>query len=680
MIPSLESLFKLIILFVKTNKKYILIILILLANLSVFFLDKGIFREIDVTRGIQGNADLAGKFWGNQFFSIKPDKVKGNEIDSATAYAPSFLTLKVGSTGLKGLSFKYGISDNAIGRGDGVVFKIEALTNTDNEPRVIFEDIILPASNKEENKLYSDKIKLDDYKNSNLKLFFVTEDNGNNAFDQAFWADVKATYQVPIYFYYFVLVSFILLFVVCRPLYFIEFFRKNKIEYLIPFLLFFAFLYLYFLTQGTYHFHEYRQGTYYNWLAQQFYFDRLGEPVVRVEGENDMSYFEGRKFLYFGPLPAVLHLIYLKIFKSIIFGSLLTYIFSITNLLLFWLNLLKIKRRYFPEYSIWSASLMFATYAAGPLLFCVSRSFIYEEAIIVGSAFLLGGIYFYLSGLFRENGRNLLFFVGNIMVALAFLSRSDLILYSIIPILFLFLTLKKKSIKDLFKLFAKATIVYLPILAAISLFLTYNYLRFHDPIETGVSYISSGSQEGKNRILNKQLNSKYYIPYNLYNYFLAVPDYNEKKYKDITVGLFPKLEDSHYVYSIFLSFPLSSFIFYYFYLLFRKKEKLNKELKIILLIISFPTIIVLGALLTFTGATRRYLLDFFPPMLIISYVGLELFMINVMRQKRITIYLLLLIALLFSFVLNYMTTCNFAFKGNMEKCMNIYNKEYILLN
>ncbi len=325
--------------------KLILIILLLFVNVIIFFIDKGTLRQVDFTSRISTSKELGQNYWGNQFYGYEPKKIGATEQNGITAYAPSVYSLNLPKKQNGKINFEYGINDDASIRGDGMLFEI-FIQPKEHDKQLVFSNALLPLEKISDNKIYSGEIDLSKFKDRNVTLLFVTGENGNNAFDQGFWSNVRYTFLSPILFRASLLISLFLIFMI---LYFekVKFFwQKNKLSIFLILLIIFAFLYLFFVTQGTYTFHEYRQGTYYNWLSNQFDQGKLSSNVAPDETGGDFSYYNGKKYLYFGPLPAVLHLAYYRIFDSKIFGSVLTYISALINLLFFWLILFEIKHRH----------------------------------------------------------------------------------------------------------------------------------------------------------------------------------------------------------------------------------------------------------------------------------------------------------------------------------------------
>lgn len=658
--------------------KIILIGILLLANVIVFFNNKGTFRQIDFTGRIQSSKEFETKYWGNQFYGYEPKKIGAAESNGITAYAPSVYKLDLLTKKNSKLHFEYGINDDASVQGNGMTFEVY-IQPREGAKQLLFSNTLLPAENISDNKIYSGEIDLSKFRDKSITLLFITGDNGNNAYDQGFWANVNYSFLSPVLSRAGLLISLLLLLIIIYFEKVKKFWQENKLAIFLILLIVFGLLYFYFITQGTYNFHEYRQGTYYNWLSNQFDQGKTGSYAAPNEHGNDFTYYNGKKFLYFGPLPAAIHLIYYKVFDGMIYGSVLTYVFALINLLFFWLILIKIKNKYFDQSSLFGVILFFITYTCGPIMFCMSRSFIYEESIIVGSTFLSIGIFVLLSKYLKDNLNYRALSMTGFFITLAFFCRYTLILYLVIPLALLFSEVQVRDRKGWQEFAKKFLYLISPILIGIILIFFYNYSRFNNVLEFGVSYIENGNAEDGSRIDKKLANNLQYIPYNLYNYFVALPSIQKDSSTLInTVGAFPKLTGKEFTTSVFLNSPLLLFALYLGFKVRRRRDFVPAKLGKILLAIFIGSSITIGYLLTFLGSTRRYIQDFLPFLLIIAFVGMEKFLVTV--KRKYILYFFLIIIIIYTFLINSATTCNFSFWGQMDKCLNIYNKDYILLN
>jgi len=652
--------------------KLVLFLLIISLNTALYFFHDST-RSKNVTREVQGHIELQNQYWGNQFFKNENHFVNEEVFSGLTAYSPSLYSLSLGNKDQKKIKFNYGISNAADGRGDGVIFKVLLVKKGETTSKVVFQETVLPEK-KENNSLRTGIIDLREYQKIPIQLIFLVDKRENNAYDQSFWSNIEYSYSSPTTFYILRTLSAFLLLIIVYFEKFIYFAKKNQLLLLLPFLVFFAFLYLFFLTKGTYTFHEYSQGTYYNWLADLFDRGMLGETTQYSEGGSDKSYYQGKRYLYFGPFPAIIHFIILKIFSVLPNSSTLTYVFSIINLFLFWLLMMMLERKFFSKRYTFGALAVFITYASGPLLFCTSRSWVYEEGIILGTTFLVASTYCFLNDFFSDKKGFSNILLSGFFFTFAFLSRYNLILFAIISlILFVYSFLKKNKII----VFKKALVFSIPVLIGLLFIFTYNYLRFNDIKEFGFSYVQTSNPEDIKRNKLGQGNSLKYLKYNLYHYFITMPNISKRNAKQYisTIGHFPKLVGTEYASSVFLNLPITLFFFLFLLGIWKKRGKIPDKLFVSSIAILAGLLIMVFYLSTFMGNTRRYTQDFIPYMALLSFIGMRIYY-NKLRKLK-TLQIIIIIALLYTFLINTAVTCQYTTHGNMNRCLKIYNKEFI---
>ncbi|OGY23532.1 MAG: hypothetical protein A2Y57_01550 [Candidatus Woykebacteria bacterium RBG_13_40_7b] len=459
-----------------------------------------------------------------------------------------------------------------------------------------------------------------------------------------------------------------------------RFFKESKIFYLIVLFLFFAFIYKFFLSQGTWHFFEYRQGSYYNFLAKSFLNLKLW---VSTEPVADGLYFNGHSFFSWGPPPAVLHALLIVIKGGEVYGSTLTYVFSLINLIIFWSIIIKLSKIFFKEVRLLILIPIFIAYASGPILFNVGRGFVYEESIIIASTFLLSSILFLLFYLESQDKKNLFLLLSGGSFGLAILTRFNLAMYGpLILLYFLLGSLERFPPKNISLSFVKKFIVFtLPIILAISLQFAYNYSRFGNILEFGLKYQQVGESKDKERQSNNRFMSLQYIPYNAANYFFA-PIYINKNFQLInhetknTIGDFPKLTQVVDTGSIFLASPiLLSTLLSFLYIPFLIR---NKKLLIFLAATQAGLIFfLLFGIFNILSSALRYAQDFIPIFYILSFLGLMLLFKRLNFALAIFISIILFVVSTYSFVLGSYKTCERwigypDWGGKTKNCIKFY--------
>lgn len=227
--------------------------------------------------------------------------------------------------------------------------------------------------------------------------------------------------------------------------------------------------------------------------------------------DGDCADFEGRLYVIFPPVPAVIATPFVAAFGVDFAGfAVLGALASAVALVLWWriFALLGLDNRL-------SAWLLLALAFGSPLYYATIRSdqvWFYAQAI----AFMLVTIAIY------EVVRGGRLWIAGLSIGAAFLSRQMSILY--LPFLF---ALALKPGEPLISLrkphIVRALQLGLPVLGAVGLYLAYNQLRFGNPLDTGYAYIASPGESGgwiSKRIGEIGLFSLQYFFFNVFHLFV----------------------------------------------------------------------------------------------------------------------------------------------------------------
>lgn len=149
----------------------------------------------------------------------------------------------------------------------------------------------------------------------------------------------------------------------------------------------------------------------------------------------------------------------------------------------------------------------------------------------------------------------------------------------------------------------KIVLLFIPIIITILMTGFYNYLRFHNPLETGYSYINSLGPDLQEAISHGFFSSTH-IPTNLYFLLLKSPDLIRINNINYTSS-FPYLQANPWGMSIFFTSPLFLYIF-----LSRLNSKYILSSLITVLAILIPVLTYFGVGIYQYGF--RYAVDFYP--------------------------------------------------------------------
>lgn len=217
--------------------------------------------------------------------------------------------------------------------------------------------------------------------------------------------------------------------------------------------------------------------------------ERVREGLVRGKDYLwDVAYFQGKYYVYFGILPAILMLPYHLITGNFIGTPLAVLIFSILTAISFKVLIKNIFRRYFNEvpFKFMIFSLLMLLFGS-QILWINGIPRFYELSIISALFFASVGINFIFSTLEKEEARYRNMFFASLFLSLSVACRPTQLLTSLVflPILIGILIKNIKEKKNILKNMLAVLIPYCTIGIAL---MYYNYIRFGSIFEFGAGY------------------------------------------------------------------------------------------------------------------------------------------------------------------------------------------------
>ena len=224
------------------------------------------------------------------------------------------------------------------------------------------------------------------------------------------------------------------------------------------------------------------------------YLEKDGDPYdMKLREERkydypwDTAYYQGKYYVYFGAVPAVTVLLPYRLLT----GTYLDLDYPILCFgILFLLGLYgvysRIVKRCFPKISFalyWMGLLIMCT--SLNLTWCLRRTLVYELAITSGICFAVWGVFFMLSAPDSVRLKPLCFFLSGACSALAVGCRPTMLFVSIPVFLLGFFALKADSGK---RRLLDLLLFFLPYVLAGAALMKYNYERFDDPFEFGITW------------------------------------------------------------------------------------------------------------------------------------------------------------------------------------------------
>lgn len=228
----------------------------------------------------------------------------------------------------------------------------------------------------------------------------------------------------------------------------------------------------------------------------------------------DASYYRGRYYLYWGPIPALVAAVWQALTGIAPSGPLLVVLPYIGLAAVFFAILAQISR-YFPGHA---ASLSLGLFvllglANLPFVYILGKPRAYEAAIVYGQFFLMAGLLGWLTYVAkREFQRPAWLVIAGLSWGLAVGCRYNLAISVGIYLGFILVWLQQEASPS--RLWRRAGLIAIPLGSCLAALALYNFVRFGNPLETGNLY----------QLTIPQLHgidlSFSYMPSNLYMYLV----------------------------------------------------------------------------------------------------------------------------------------------------------------
>ncbi len=243
-------------------------------------------------------------------------------------------------------------------------------------------------------------------------------------------------------------------------------------------------------------------------LQNPYQYEGLRKKAIYIW---DVSLFNGKYYIYWGPAPAVIMAI-IGLFHPIKSGD--QYIVFASACGLFFVNILLLFglwKRFFSDLPTWAFELIVLFVGlVSPLLWNLDDPEVYEASILFGQFLLLTGFLFAFLSFDKPDSSTGKLTLAGICWAMAIATRITLILPVAFWIaLFAFFTIRVNQ-RDIWK---SILVMVVPLLISLAAMGWYNWARFNSPLEFGLQYQLTSSDLRKT-----QLFSLAYLPSNLYGY------------------------------------------------------------------------------------------------------------------------------------------------------------------
>jgi hypothetical protein len=336
------------------------------------------------------------------------------------------------------------------------------------------------------------------------------------------------------------------------------------------------------------------------------------DPVANRPYQYDLSLYDGRLYLPWGPTPAVTLFIPFRVLPGDLPENLAVAVYSFVGLIFSILLLRLLLRRYVPSTPAWLEIVAVAGLAFGNVApFILRRPVVYEVAISAGYCFMFAGLYFLCSGALAERASLWRLTLGSLCVGLAVGARPDLLLGGL-ALVFIWLWLARRKPLRAVRV-RSAAALFGPLLLCVVALLLYNYARFHSPLEFGQKYQLAGVEVRK----KDTFNPSYVLP-GLYFYLIAparigldFPYFHLPPPPNYPGKLPPGYDGIEVTGGVLTNLPIVLLLVAVLILGLAGRLKSQRELFRVIVCLTLLGTLIVGVLsYSFWGTTMRYEVDF----------------------------------------------------------------------
>ena len=206
----------------------------------------------------------------------------------------------------------------------------------------------------------------------------------------------------------------------------------------------------------------------------------------------DMSFYDGKFYLYWGPVPALLLVPIKLIYGAKIPDNYLVFFFYSMLLVVISLLIIKLWRKLYPNVPAWAVYISIILIGLiAPILWSISEPNIYDAAVGAAQFFFMGGIYWVISAFDKEQRiSNICLFLAGLFWVGAVGSRA-LYAVTITPpaiLAVIWIIRNSHNLEAKRKLFLNIFSLGFPLTIGAAILAWYNWARFGSPLEFGLRY------------------------------------------------------------------------------------------------------------------------------------------------------------------------------------------------
>jgi hypothetical protein len=233
---------------------------------------------------------------------------------------------------------------------------------------------------------------------------------------------------------------------------------------------------------------------------------------------QDASLFDGKYYLYYGPLPVFLTYIPIKA----AFGFIPTDALVVTLYSGFYIAIVTFLGWNFIRTNFSVSSAFFVTFLFNPImLFCYGGTYTAGVSRVFCAILLCLGYAFIFQSLKNRNGQTLQATVGLLCLAAAAITRPTYVIdFSVLSILIIYYFLHEPAVKIIK--------VFVPSVSLLILKGVYNYARFNNIFDDGQKYITNGQDflhKGMVHLPKDVLSLVYNLIYKIWEFLFLLPSF-----------------------------------------------------------------------------------------------------------------------------------------------------------
>jgi hypothetical protein len=337
---------------------------------------------------------------------------------------------------------------------------------------------------------------------------------------------------------------------------------------------------------------------------------------------HDASLYKGRYYLYFGPAPAAVLFLPLRVVGVDIDDRVAAPLMATIGYACAALLLLFLIDRWVPRTpTAWRLVAVAALGLSNVALFMLRRPAVYETSIAAGMMFLAAAALALIVGALRERPSLRLLAAGSLLLGLAVASRANMILAAPLLVWAWWRALGPRGDRTRRGVLRTTVAAGAPLAACLALLALYDAVRFGSPTETGISYQLAG------------FNPRTYDFFSWDRlvpgawFYLLQPPHFGLDFPFVTLrpeypGTLTPTFSVEPVAGILTVTPLLAVLAAVPFVMRRIREERTREMAVLgVVMVAVALLLPLVSILSLGGATERYEVDFAAPLLVPALVA-----------------------------------------------------------